>query len=141
MAAIGLGAQIQSGAGSGPEVFTAFAEVTSITPPEVTVDDIETTHLLSPNGWREYQPGLKEPGEASFEFNYTPGGTAELLARGDIAAKVIRNWRIVYPTGEYLQFYGYMRAFTGGDVTVDGKLSGSCTIKLSGSTLGLVDPA
>lgn len=55
-----------------------LAEVFDITPPNDTVDEIDATHMQSPNRTREFIPGLIDPGEASFEMNFVPGSASDL---------------------------------------------------------------
>lgn len=57
----------------------ALDEVTDVSLPEETADDVEVTHYKSPNRRKEYRGGLIEPGEGSITLNYLPGSTTDLL--------------------------------------------------------------
>ena len=138
-AMLGHGSAFQEGNGAIPETFIAFAEVTNISPPELSVDSVETTHLTSPGRAREFMPGLQDPGEVSIDFNYRPGGSVEDAIRAKIAAGTLANYRIVFPNGAYFQFYGFPTSFTPGETSNDDKLTASASYKLSGHSAGIVD--
>ena len=58
-AAIGYGANVEvSTTGNSPDVLTTLDEITSITPPSSTSDQIDVTHMQSPNRRREFIAGL-----------------------------------------------------------------------------------
>ena len=49
---------------SGSTTFTPFAAVQEITPPELEADDIETSHLTSPNQFKQFVAGWADAGLA-----------------------------------------------------------------------------
>ena len=51
---LGYGTKFQTGNGSSPESFTDTAFVTSITPPGLSRDSIDVSHMQSPDEWREF---------------------------------------------------------------------------------------
>ena len=55
---------------SATSVFTALAEVLSITPPEITTETTDVTHLGSDDGFREFIAALRDGGEATVNMNY-----------------------------------------------------------------------
>ncbi len=59
------------GWGTAEGTYTDIAEVTNLVIPEVQQDYIEVTNSDSPNGFREYIPGLKDGGEFGIELNYS----------------------------------------------------------------------
>jgi len=61
-ARIGYGVAFAIGDGGDPETFTDVAEVTSVTPPSLSMDTVAATHTDSEEGWREYIAGLLDDG-------------------------------------------------------------------------------
>lgn len=55
-------------------------EAKGIIVPTTQTDYVEVTSLDSPNGFREFIPGLRDAGEVSFSANFTSNGYAEMLA-------------------------------------------------------------
>ena len=101
-ALIGFGVTLARGNGASPEVFTDIAELMDLSPPSMTKDQVEATHTKSPDGFREYIPGLKDGGEFSATMNFLPsdttqGNTAGGLMHDFINESETRNWRITYP--------------------------------------------
>src|SRR5687768_14631115 len=78
-AAIGYGSkfQVQDPTVSPAPPWIDLGEVISITPPSRAIDIIDATHMASPSRIREFITGLIDPGEASVEMNYVPGGTTD----------------------------------------------------------------
>jgi len=72
--------------------FTPLAEVLDITGPEFDLAQIEVTNQDSPAGFREFIPGIADPGTLSFDLNYiktTMTSVANL--RG-----VNRYWKVTF---------------------------------------------
>src|SRR4029078_5499509 len=76
-AALGYGSVFEVQTESSPASFVAMARVTSIKPPSFKLDQIDVTHMQSPNRTREFISGLNDPGECSFEMNFVPGSTSD----------------------------------------------------------------
>ena len=79
------------------DVLTQLSEVISITPPQSVADDVDATHMLSPNRRREYIAGLIEDGEGDFEMNLIPGSTSDALCRTALNDGLERDYKIVIP--------------------------------------------
>lgn len=45
-------------------------EILDCSGPDITVDDIELTHAESPNGYKEFTPGLGDGGNSQIQVNY-----------------------------------------------------------------------
>jgi predicted secreted protein len=101
-ALIGYGVHLARGDGASPEVYTNLAELIDLTTPSMTKDQVEATHTDSPDGFREFIPGLKDGGEFSATCNYAPGNATQGNASGGALNDFInetssRNWRITFP--------------------------------------------
>lgn len=112
-------------------VYTPFAEVTEISLPELARDSIDFTHMTSPDGAREFKPGLSDHGEVGIVYNLIPGVADDAAIRTHLATRTVDTWRIVFPNGAKLDFRGFATAH-GGAVPMEDKMTGSATFKVSG---------
>lgn len=123
-----------SGGTDGTEVFTNVAEVTNISLNGRSLDLIDATHMESPNTHKEYIPSLLDSGEVQFDVNFLPGTIAQYGLETDRAARTKRNFKLVWTNSaspNTYSFSGYVTAFDA-TASIDDKLSGSCTIKITG---------
>ena len=133
----GYGTQIQVEISS---TYTKIAAVVDATPPQRTRDDIESTSFDTPDEYKDYEPGLKEPGEFSFNVIYDPDAAthehlADLFESGDTA-----NFRIVLPSGKRKTFPGYCKGIGTQQITPNALVTQQLTIKVKGKVV-LSDPA
>lgn len=108
--------------------FVAIANVVSIKLPQLVPTRVKITHLQSPSLTHEYVAGFKEPGECSFEANYSPATYARLL----LAKGVAHNFEVETPEGGVAEFAGYI-ASTELDIPTEEKMMLSCTIVVNGT--------
>lgn len=96
----------------GGTTYTAIPESTTIVVPEVGVDYQDVTHLQSPGGFREFIPGLKDPGEITIPANYIPATYA--LAEGYKSNATRIMFRTTLPayvgqtSGDVFEFSGFV---------------------------------
>jgi hypothetical protein len=124
-----------------PNDWVDLGEVTNITPPSATTDMIDVTHMQSPDGRREFVPGLIDPGECSFEMNYIPGSVGDLLLLGllDLPPSQRKRWcRIIYPNGVLHDFEALIQAYEP-TIPTDDKMTASVTFKVTGAITRGVD--
>ena len=116
---------------------TTIAEVTDITPPELSRDNIEVTHHQSPAAWREFIKGLKDAGEVSFSINYIPTNSTHNAGTGVLADlannTTVDTWTLVFPdtSATTWSFPGFMTKFAA-KAPIDDKLAADVTLKVSG---------
>lgn len=123
-----------SAAGS---VYTTLGEVVSITPPTITVTDVDFSHLTSDDNFKEYKAGMRDGGTASLELNYYDTDIATLYAV--LAAGTNYYWRIEFnddntggaAQGSRWDFRGHMNAMTAGTAPTDDKMSSTIGIKVT----------
>lgn len=132
-ARIGYGTLFKSGDGGSPEAFTTLAEVTNITPPGMSRDTVDATHMESPDAWREFIAGLKDGGEVSVEMNFIANGNAavmmaELSLDGPSAVK---NRQCVFPNGSIFAFAGILTGYEP-EAPIDDKMVATATFKVTG---------
>jgi hypothetical protein len=139
----GYGAQLMVGDGASPETFEAIAGIVSITPGAMNTEDIDRTHLRSPDAHREHMPGIRDSGAFSVEGIWLPteqsqsnaGGGSGAFASGGLVAlwrgRAIHNFKIVLgadsaapisPTLEW-PFRGYVAGFQPGATSVTDKIN------------------
>jgi Lambda phage tail tube protein, TTP len=134
-ALLGYGSRFEIVSDTSPDLYVELAEVKSITPGALEVDQVEVTHMQSPNRFREYVSGLVDAGEASFEMNFIPGSTSddrifELLNLG-VGISRRRSMRINYPNGVSETFDGEITGYEP-DVPFDDVMTAAVTVKISG---------
>lgn len=132
-ARIGWSAEFWLAAANG--TLTQLDEIIAITPPQSVADDVEATHMLSPNRRREYIAGLIEDGEGDFEMNYVAGSATDNICRAALNDGEEREYRIVIPDGAFgwkiegtARVRGYVR-----NVPIDDRMTATVTLKFSGS--------
>lgn len=135
-AMLGYGSVFQVQAENSPDNFVDMAEVISITPPTFSLDQIDVTHMQSPNRNREFISGLNDPGECSFDMNFIPGNSAddrlfELLNLPTGSTRT-RACRISYPNGVTWSFNAELTGYEP-TVPVDDKMTATVTFKVSGA--------
>ena len=109
--------------------YVAIAEVTAITPPGFTREAVEVTHLKSADGWAEFIAGIKRGGEATISLNYIPAATDAVLTAFEADKG---KYEITFPNGVQMRFDGFFTGYTPEEMEVDGKLSASATIQITG---------
>lgn len=134
-ASIGYGAMVEVETLTSPGEYVEIGEVRNITAPSATLDLIDATHMQSPDGRREFVPGLIDGGECSFEMNYIPGSVTDQLLLGILAlapADRARSVRLTYPNTVTDVFIGVLQTY---EVTVPtGELmAANVSFKVSGA--------
>lgn len=112
-----------------PAVFTTLAGITNISGPGVSREVLDTTAHDSPDGYREFKGGVKDPGEVSLDVNYDPKVHDVWL--DDLDDDEPRDYMITYPDGSTNEFKALLTAFEP-SAPFDDKLSASATFKVTG---------
>lgn len=97
----------------GGTTYTAIPEVKGLVVPEVQIEYQDATNLDSPNGFREYVPGLKDAGEITITSGYTSAGYA--TAEGYRTAGTLITFKTTLPletgqstSGDEFVFAGFV---------------------------------
>jgi hypothetical protein len=96
---IGYGAELRIGQGDdspGPETFVAVADVTVITPGDMSTGVVDITHLRSLDRHREKKLTIRDSGPFQISGNYRPGHGSHTVAGGDGFAatrSLVSLWR------------------------------------------------
>lgn len=135
-AMLGYGSVFEVQTENSPDSYVAMAEVISITPPSFSLDQIDVTHMQSPNRNREFISGLNDPGECSFDMNFIPGNSSDdrifELMNLPTGASRARNCRVSFPNGLTWSFSGEVTGYEP-TVPVDDKMTATVTFKVSGA--------
>jgi predicted secreted protein len=138
-ARIGYGIQLKRGNGASPEVFTAVAELIDLSPPNIIKDQVEATHTSSPDGFREFIPGLKDGGEFTATMNFIPSNATQGNVSGGLLYDFLnqdepRNWRIEFP-GSPLVKWTFLASVVGYEVAppMDDRMTLTVTFRVSGT--------
>lgn len=116
--------------GTPPGTYVKLALVAAITPPGMTRDAVENTHLESPDEWKQYIPGLKDGGEASITLNYVPSASDALFTAFNAGAG---KYQITFPNGVRMRFDGFFTAYTPPELSPGGLMQMTATIKATGA--------
>ncbi len=129
------GSTLQLGDGATSEAFTSIAEITELTPPSMSRDDIDVTSHSSPDGYREFIAGMRDGGEVSFKANWLPTNATHDFTTGlgeTFNDNVTHNWKIILPDSVVaISFAGFLTAFET-DTPLEEQATLSGTIKVSG---------
>lgn len=109
------------------ETWTKIAKVIDITPPNVESDDIDCSHMESPEQFAEYDPGWAEAGECTLTIQFAADENERVY--GLFRQK--KGFRMVFNQGSRWQFNGYIKAF-GNEVDRKGIITAPITVKISG---------
>jgi len=113
----------------GTSISPTAGEITSISGPGLTVDDIDVSNHSSTDAFKEFVPGMIDGGEFSVEGNLISGLSTGLYAT--LISRTSTSYTITFPNSVTWTFSGYPKAFNT-EAPHDGKLGFSATFKVSG---------
>jgi len=135
-AQIGYGTRFFMAATAGASALTKLAEITSVTPPEESVAEVEVTHYESPGRTREFIAGLADAGSTTIEMNWIPGSDTDTLLSAARADRTVRTMRIVTPGDDGVQFTfpAYVSGYTR-TLPLDDRMTASVTLRIAGQVV------
>lgn len=134
---VGIGIGSEFWLDNASNTLTQLSEILAVALPNSQQDDVEATHMASPNRRREFVAGLIDDGEGSIEMNYVPGSATDLLVRAAITDGITRSYKVVLPvadgttwevTGDCI-VKGYER-----NVPIDDRMTATLTVRFTGSS-------
>lgn len=124
-----------------PVVWSSVANVSTINQTGRTADEIDFTHLASTGGYRELRQGFKDGGTVGVEFHFDPTDTSQIgSTRGLLGlfnSGTVFYWRINFAGAGWdwaLRGQGFVANPGDINVNVDGPITGSGTIRVTGAT-------
>jgi len=132
---IGYGGTLEFSTDDG-STFTAVAEFKSGGLPSNSLEKVDRTHMQSPNRTREYTPGLGDPQDVEFVFNFNSADYQALYTLA--SAGTTAQWKHTLATEDNTTtgaIYEYDGVLTVGaaETTVEGITEVTCTIHRTGS--------
>ena len=127
---------ISIGDSASPNTFTEIAEVKSIGGPNEDSEELDTTHLRSVGGYREYIQSFKDGGELPLTMNFLPtDGSQDSVTglRALYTSGAIRGFKITYHDTTTCTFDAYVKAM-GVPVDVGSVLELNSTLRITGAT-------
>ena len=128
------GTTIGKGDAASPEVFTTIAQVISVDGPDGSREAIDVTDHGNTDGFREFVAGLADGGEVSFEMHYDQNLATQDESTGLVKEFIDgskKNYRITWPDSSKVTFAAIITALSVA-APVEGKLTASCSMKISG---------
>ena len=137
LAGTGWGGEFWLGNDAVPADLTELKQVKSFTLPQDQVEQVEITHLKSPNRRREYAPGMIEGGEFEVVLNYRAGSSTDQLVAAALIAGDTRSFKAVIPergvAAWEIQGDCIVTGHDRGDVTPGDAMEAKLTLKITGS--------
>jgi hypothetical protein len=130
MAIVGYNTTLQLDNAAG--TLTTLGEVVSITPINVSVGTVETTHLTSTSGYREYLSTLSDAGEASVTISWTPGNATDIILYTASTDRLVRTFKPTFPNSKFISVECFVTDYAPGAINADGKLEATFTVKFTG---------
>ncbi len=127
---IGYGSVVEMADPAAPTIFTYLSESKSITLPSDATDQVDATHMQSPNRTKEFIPGIVDAGEFSFESNYVPGSATDVAL--EAAKGKTRIVRVTFPNGRQLIFNAFVLNYDK-TLPMDDVATATVTFKVSGA--------
>lgn len=112
---------------TGDAVFIDVAEVQKISGPSFEGKVIDVSHMLSPDGFDEFKPGMVDPGEIHVELSYTSDDAVLLygLFRLNISVKITFTDTATWVAN------GFIKSF-GTETPMNDRISCTAVFKVSG---------
>lgn len=127
----GVGTKFQvEGATTG--TFVDLANVVSVTPPSVEVDDVEVESLDPEDGFKQYMPGLLDSKEVSLNINFDAQDTGHTALIADLNSRAIKQYKILLPDGASWTFSGFIKGFKPSEIQAGDIMQAEVTIRVTG---------
>ena len=90
------GTQFKRGNAATPEVFTAIAEIVTLSGPPLARDMEDVTNHDSTAGWEEALPTVLRSGSISLELNYQPAIATHAQLVDDLESGTAHNYQLIF---------------------------------------------
>jgi len=122
----------------GPETTDSYfdlGEITGLTPPSDSIDEVEVTHMQSPGRRKEFIAGLSDPGEMSVTVNHIPGSSEDEFILDWKASGEVRDARITYPNGRTQTISTFVKGYVPNELTVGAAITATLTLRCTGDSV------
>jgi hypothetical protein len=138
-ARIGWGGKLYLSTNNTEAGLVQLQEVRSCGFPQDTTDEVEVTHLLSPNRRKEYIQGLIDGGEFNATFNYDPGSATDLALTNAKELGTVRKVRVEVPdesgTGSIdwnFTFSAFVKKYSPDSMEPNAAIQATATFRITG---------
>lgn len=116
--------------GSEPEDLR-IANLTSIGEIGLESEEIDATDLDSPDNYKEFIAGAKDPGEVEIAGNIKDESNVEkMLALAE--SQSVEKWIVAYPSGAKWEFSAFVKSFKDGEKSTEALATFTATLRISG---------
>ena len=116
---------------AGGSSYTTVAQVTTIKPPGVTNEPVETTHLSST--WKTRIATIPDGGELSFTVEYDGADSGHIALSTNCALGTIGTWLVTLSDGTAITHAGILTKFEPQDHQVDNISMWDATVQVTGA--------
>jgi predicted secreted protein len=134
-AVLGYGIELRVGATTAATDATVLlGGLTDIPAPSFTRETLDVTAHDSPNGFREFIGGLKDPGEMACALNWTPGNDTHDIIIAMMDEDVPRVFEVTFTQVDPAVTCTFTASLTTFEPTgpVEGQLTASLTLRVTG---------
>jgi len=119
-----------------------IGNLSSISSPSMTTEEIDVTTLDSEGGFREFIAGFSDPGEVSISGFFVPGNPGQAALMTAFLAKTIEEFEIIYPAklGVSWAFDAYVSAFQVTSET-ENAIEFEATLRVTGYSAPVTTPS
>ena len=117
---------------SAENLVKTIGSLTSIGEIAPTSDEVDTTTLDSPDGYREFLQGLKDSGELPLTGYHDAANTGQSTMRTLYASGASGYFWVTFPDQTTIAFNAYVKGYSDGSADVDGIVGFGCTLRISG---------
>lgn len=117
-----------------PESLVEIGEVREISGGGGTAEQIDVTHLRSPNRRREFKPSFIDDGTLTWTMSYLPNDPGQLRVQALFNSGADVALREVFPDGNGWDYTGFVQGYVKSGQAVGGVLSINVTFKMSSGT-------
>jgi predicted secreted protein len=119
-----------------------ISDLSSISSPSMTTEEIDVTTLDSQGGFREFIAGFSDPGEVSISGFFVPGNPGQAALMTAFMNKTIEEFEILYPPelGVSWAFDAYVSAFQVTSET-ESAIGFEATLRVTGYSAPAMSPS
>ena len=117
---------------SGGGTYVNLGEVTAVSPPTLTRETVDATHMGSTSGFREHISGMRDGGEASVTMNYVPSGASYDALKANLLSDAAVNYKITFPDGTNTVIFAAFITELGAEIPMADKMALTAKFKVTG---------
>ncbi|MDP3853618.1 phage tail tube protein [Phenylobacterium sp.] len=125
--------EVHDGVTAEPGGWFEVGLVTNVTPPNESTDQVESTHMKSPNRTKEFEQGMIDPGEMSLAVNHIPGSTTDDYVVAWRVSGETRSVRLVYPNDKFQRYPAFVLGWAPDGIDVSGLMKATLNLKVAGA--------